>query len=805
MSYQQLVGAVETLAPKFSSAEVAGTALNTLLVRLSTQTNSQFNPSVVGLEKALENLDKANLSAADKVKLFGQAGLSAADTLIKNRDALHDMTEAVTGTNTAYDQMETKSGSLESGWNKLKTTWDAFMISLGQSAPIQNIIKLLGLVMKNIQNMIRVCKWVVDAFNTMVEVISALIKKLWNDYVKPYWDAITKAITNSAIYKTCKKIWGAIVDFVSKAIKFIKDLWNSFLEWLGISVSKEKPVIKPTVDTSDIEQVPGLTDPKGGGKTKVPKGGKVGGSSGGSSVKIEYDTGSLEYYQAQLQKLQKKLTSKKLTLVDIEKTKKEIEDLEKVIEQKEIELGLKPKDGSIAYIEAQISKIDQRIKQLNPVLDAVEIADLQIKKEALEEAKKDIQKAIDGVVVKGQQFKSNGFEGSSQYAADKVSYYKNKVALEIVGSENYNYWVEKLKEWTEKEKQIKLQVQIDTSGADETSLNILNQKVSFYKAQLELYAYGSPEYEEALKNLKEWTKKAQEIKVLIDLDTSDAKAGSLKYIQDRISNINQKMQLEVYGSDEYNKLKEELDAWEKAEHKIQFKIDVDDMSFTDKFEQFNSFVSSIDGVVNAVDELKDKFKEGANEWEKFVGIMGLVSSALQTVEQFMTTLNMITKILGITTQTTSAIEQAASTQRIADVTAETAALTAKTATESGEAIAGATASGASMPFPYNLIAIALGVAAVIAALASIGKFAGGGIVKGKTTMGDYNLARVNGGEMILNSRQQNNLFKAIDSGNIGSNNNELSAKIKIQGSDMYLLLKNYSKEKSKLGKNIGIH
>ena len=386
-----------------------------------------------------------------------------------------------------------------------------------------------------------------------------------------------------------------------------------------------------------------------------------------------------------------------------------------------------------------------------------------------------------------------------------MSYYKNKVALEIVGSENYNYWVEKLKEWTEKEKQIKLQVQIDTSGADETILNILNQKVSFYKAQLELYAYGSPEYEEALKNLKEWTKKAQEIKVLIDLDTSDAKSGSLKYIQDRISNINQKMQLEVYGSDEYNKLKEELDAWEKAEHKIQFKIDVDDMSFTDKFEQFNSFVSSIDGVVNAVDELKDKFKEGANEWEKFVGIMGLVSSALQTVEQFMTTLNMITKILGITTLTTSAIEQAASTQRIADVTAETSALTAKTATESGEAIAGATASGASMPFPYNLIAIALGVAAVIAALASIGKFAGGGIVRGKTTMGDYNLARVNGGEMILNSRQQNNLFKAIDSGNLGSNNNELSAKIKIQGSDMYLLLKNYSKEKSKLGKNIGIH
>jgi len=804
MSYQQLVGTIETLAPKFSSADVAGTALNTLLVRLSTQANDNFNPAIVGLEKALENLDKANLSAADKVKMFGQSGLVAADTLIKQRDALHEMTESVTNTNTAYDQMETLSGSLESGWNKVKTTWDAFMISLGQSASIQVVIKLLGLMMKNIQNMIKVCKWVVDAFNTMVEVISALIKKLWNDYVKPYWDAITKAITNSAIYKTCKKIWGAIVDFVSKAIKFIKDLWNSFLEWLGISVTKEKPVIKPTVDTSDIEAVPGLTEPKGGGKTKTPKAGKTGGSSGSSSVKIEYDTGSLEYYQAQLQKLQKKLTSKKLSLVDIEKTKKEIEDLEKIIEDKEIELGIKPKEGSIAYIEAEISKIDTRIKQLHPILDAVEIADLQIKKEALEKAKKEAQQYIDGVTITRPEFKSNAYEGSSQYASDRVSYYKNLVSMEIVGTEYYYEWVEKLKEWTEKEKQIKLQVQIDTSGADENSLSILNQKVSYYKAQLDLYAYGSPEYEEALKNLKEWTKKAQEIKVLIDLDTSDANAGSLKYIQDRISVLKSKVELEAYGTPEYNKLKDELEAWEKAEHKIQMKIDIDDMSFFEKFDQFNNLTSSINSVVSAADAMSEKFEEGANEWEKFVSIMDFVSASLQSVQTLMQTVNMITQLLGITTQVTSAIESAASAKRIAETSAETSALMTKTSAESGEAVAGATSSGASMPFPYNLIAIALGVAAVIAALASIKKFAGGGIIRGATTMGDYNLARVNGGEMILNGRQQNNLFKAIDSGNFGNNNNELTGKIKIQGSDMYLLLKNYSKEKSKLGKNIGI-
>ena len=79
------------------------------------------------------------------------------------------------------------------------------------------------------------------------------------------------------------------------------------------------------------------------------------------------------------------------------------------------------------------------------------------------------------------------------------------------------------------------------------------------------------------------------------------------------------------------------------------------------------------------------------------------------------------------------------------------------------AIASATASGASMPFPYNVVAIAAGVAAVVAALASIsGAFANGGIVGGSSPSGDKLLARVNSGEMILNGAQQSRLFNFIN-------------------------------------------
>ena len=75
---------------------------------------------------------------------------------------------------------------------------------------------------------------------------------------------------------------------------------------------------------------------------------------------------------------------------------------------------------------------------------------------------------------------------------------------------------------------------------------------------------------------------------------------------------------------------------------------------------------------------------------------------------------------------------------------------ASVGTKQASAIASATESGAKLPFPANLAAIAAGIAAVVAAFAMIGSFADGGIIGGNTTLGDMNIARVNKGEMILN-------------------------------------------------------
>ena len=49
-----------------------------------------------------------------------------------------------------------------------------------------------------------------------------------------------------------------------------------------------------------------------------------------------------------------------------------------------MELGIKPKKGSLEYIESEISKIDSELKKLNPQIDIVRINELKADKSALE-------------------------------------------------------------------------------------------------------------------------------------------------------------------------------------------------------------------------------------------------------------------------------------------------------------------------------------------------------------------------------------------------------------------------------------
>lgn len=135
------------------------------------------------------------------------------------------------------------------------------------------------------------------------------------------------------------------------------------------------------------------------------------------------------------------------------------------------------------------------------------------------------------------------------------------------------------------------------------------------------------------------------------------------------------------------------------------------------------------------------------------------------------------------------------------------AIRALTTAKKTEAVVSGVASAAETPVVGWLLAGAA-VASVVAAMASIPKFATGGIVPGVSFTGDKVPALLNSGEMILNASQQGNLFKMLNSGAYGSLSQKITPSIEyqsvrlhsdveIKGDRIFLALQNHIKKTGK--------
>ena len=93
--------------------------------------------------------------------------------------------------------------------------------------------------------------------------------------------------------------------------------------------------------------------------------------------------------------------------------------------------------------------------------------------------------------------------------------------------------------------------------------------------------------------------------------------------------------------------------------------------------------------------------------------------------------------------------------------------------------------------------------ALVAQIKNATKFATGGIVGGSSYSGDNVYARLNSGEMVLNTRQQRNLFNLLDTGLMpqkGVTNIQVTGVVR--GTDLLLVQKNTNKVRAKAGSKI---
>lgn len=455
---------------------------------------------------------------------------------------------------------------------------------------------------------------------------------------------------------------------------------------------------------------------------------------------------------------------------------KEVESLLEKWKDKLSMVGFDVNAKTIKGMSDNIQILSDKLQNLDPNTDAF----------------KETTNLIESWQTKLDDINNNGFKDSAKSIKD----INNNIQIL-----NYrlNKTVPRTDEWFQITKQIKQQKELLNIFA-KGSIADLNNQIEEISEQLQnenLTVDARVKLETTKKELQDAIDTISDTTTIkikkLDFSTQD-KVKSYDNAQTNISSVTNQRNIGLIdkqaADSQIADINKQLQALGLKPIKVHIETDFE-KDFADFRNNANDIIGGLEGignVVNSIESLSNALANGADAWTVFMGVVDTATTILQTVGSVMTAVNTITELLGATTAATAAIDTAATSQEVANSQAKVAA-------NSAEAISGATKSGAQLPFPLNIVAIAAGLAAVIAGIAMIGSFADGGVIGGNSFHGDNMFARVNAGEMILNNKQQGNLFRLLDGGGVASNTG--TPTVKIKGSDLYVALNNYG---SKMGK-----
>lgn len=261
-------------------------------------------------------------------------------------------------------------------------------------------------------------------------------------------------------------------------------------------------------------------------------------------------------------------------------------------------------------------------------------------------------------------------------------------------------------------------------------------------------------------------------------------AGSLAELDAQIASLRKELNLAISNEDRI-RINAELNALTEQKRVIEF-----------QYKYPNAPTSKLDGkTAGLAGMVKPEIPTSLPRFSS-----PITNKNIKLNNEYAQSLGAIASIMGSVTNMTN--EGAAAwlswgANLISAVAAAIPQIVALTTAKKGEAIASGVASAAQTPFVGWLLAGAA-AAAVVAALASIPSFSTGGIFAGNSTIGDMNLARVNAGEMILNNRQQRNLFNLLNGNGVIGSAGGGQVEFKIKGKELVGVLANYNNKTAKV-------
>ncbi len=141
----------------------------------------------ISLADRLRPLEKIMTDDALLTKLFGKENQNAAIAMISQIDAAKELTTAITGTNTAYEQAEIVMNSQEEKNKKLKARVDAFKISLfNATGGLMGYAAVLADTARDVSNLIPL----LSGMGTVISTLTSKTKLL------AIWEGITSTATS---------------------------------------------------------------------------------------------------------------------------------------------------------------------------------------------------------------------------------------------------------------------------------------------------------------------------------------------------------------------------------------------------------------------------------------------------------------------------------------------------------------------------------------------------------------------------------------------------------------------------------
>ena len=828
LSLQEASAMAEVLGDNALKGSEAGTQLRNIFSKFSAE----------GIKDADTMMQTLAAHAGDTgwmVKQFGLDSANAAQMLAAGGDRYKELLSSLDATGTATEMARTNFDNLAGDIGAMKVQWENFLSSFNVDAadgPVRELTQSIGELMQSVIDLvgefqnsttIQSAMNVVGQSGSMLIDILTTVVNIVGDVLGVFFDLVdTSGTTSTAldllagafqiVKEAIKMVEGVVfalryainwllkqfadfknyvmagvskiplfdtiskyVDWVQKKIKVLIGWWNDLKKTISSaraemnktnvtqgnkkkeqeSNKKNKKQTPKKQNTPSKQNLPKADMSFGSGKgsrgDRGSRGSRGSGRSSNNTPKQDPIAQANKSYNETMMELNGKLKDSMITQKEYDEKKKSA--LDSLIDAYY-------KQGKTIN---NSHELDAKVKELGDVKFAIQHTD------AINEANKEFADAINSATKQYVNNLSTDDEYDNAIIEAKKKMIQKFLEIGNLTTEEETTLKQliadvKSKQKSDMQKSLKEDVsditKQDTSIADKFNFGNKNRDKQSNKEQLDDLV---KQFDELTAKRKEKADEAQKLGISLDfseLDKQQAELGS------KIANM-------------------------AKEAKKEANFD----NIFDGLNDIGDLASNIQSIGTAFDDVK-------NPLDAFIKGIGVITQMMQAYKT-------VTEIVTIAQDLFSASTTAAATADTAATATEVANSTAKTTASSGEAIAGATASGAKLPFPMNLVAIATGVAAVIAALASIsGAFATGGIVGGSgasTTIGDNTLIRVNRGEMVLNNRQQAHLFKMLDGGlALNTQSSGGSVNFKISGSNLYGTLKNYSSMQSKVGRNTGI-